>query len=150
AGQPYRWTSALPAPSSQPNSRSITRGTYRGNNTTFTYNIPRSALVAGTNTIDISVNSGSGSTGFLSTAVVYHAIDFLPTVSLAGGGPDQRLLPPAAGSPSASPPDAPWVAPPSPSFPSGGDPILERVLSAPFTPADSEVKVVTRGDEIGV
>jgi len=26
AGQPYQWTSALPAPSNQPNSRSITRG----------------------------------------------------------------------------------------------------------------------------
>src|SRR6516162_10393201 len=69
AGQPYAWTSALPSPSSQPNSRSITRGTYRGNNTTFTYNIPPSALVAGTNTIDIVVNSGTSGTGFLSPAI---------------------------------------------------------------------------------
>jgi rhamnogalacturonan endolyase len=81
-GQPYQWTSALPAPSSQPNSRSITRGTYRGNNTTFTYNIPRTALVAGTNTIDISVNSGSGYSGFLSAAIVYDAIDLRPTTQV--------------------------------------------------------------------
>jgi rhamnogalacturonan endolyase len=86
ASQPYHWTSALPAPSNQPNSRSITRGTYRGNNTTFLYNIPLSALVAGTNTIDISVNSGSGSSGFLSAAIVYDAIDFLPTSAVPGGG----------------------------------------------------------------
>jgi rhamnogalacturonan endolyase len=84
-GHSYSWKSALPPPSNQPNSRSITRGTYRGNNTIFTYNIPISALVAGTNTIDISVNSGSGGSGFLSPAIVYDAIDFLPTSSVPGG-----------------------------------------------------------------
>jgi rhamnogalacturonan endolyase len=88
AGQSYQWTSPLPAPSSQPNSRSITRGTYRGNNTVFTYNIPRSALVAGTNTIDISVNSGVGYTGFISAAIVYDAIDLRPTTQV----PDHILL----------------------------------------------------------
>jgi rhamnogalacturonan endolyase len=82
-GQPYAWTSPLPSPSSQPNSRSITRGTYRGNNVTFTYNIPQSKLVAGTNTIDISVNSGTTGSGFLSPAIVYDAIDLVPT----SGGP---------------------------------------------------------------
>jgi rhamnogalacturonan endolyase len=81
AGYSYSWRSTLPPPSNQPNSRSITRGTYRGNNVTFIYNIPTSALVAGTNTIDINVNSGSGGTGFLSPAIVYDAIDFLPTSS---------------------------------------------------------------------
>jgi rhamnogalacturonan endolyase len=88
SGQSYQWTSALPAPSSQPVSRSITRGTYRGNNAVFTYNIPRSALVAGTNTIDISVNSGDTTTGFLSPAIVYDAIDLRPTVQV----PDHILL----------------------------------------------------------
>jgi rhamnogalacturonan endolyase len=100
SGQPYRWTSALPAPSSQPNSRSITRGTYRGNNTVFTYGIPTSALIAGTNTIDISVNSGSSGTGFLSPAVVYDAIDFLPTSS----APTGSNIPAVAAAASASPP----------------------------------------------
>ncbi|PTT80032.1 hypothetical protein DBR42_20265, partial [Pelomonas sp. HMWF004] len=40
------WASAVPSPSSQPDSRSLTIGTYRGNNTTFTYNVPASAFVA--------------------------------------------------------------------------------------------------------
>jgi rhamnogalacturonan endolyase len=99
AGQSYHWSSALPAPSSQPNSRSITRGTYRGNNTLFTYNIPRSALVTGTNTIDISVNSGSGGSGFLSPAIVYDAVDLVPM------SPEP---PPPAPTP---PPDAPQAQP---------------------------------------
>jgi hypothetical protein len=87
AGQPNQWTSPLPAPTSQPNSRSITRGTYRGNNHTFSYNIPISALAAGTNTIDIVVNSGSAGSGFLSPAVVYDAIDLVPTSSGPEGAP---------------------------------------------------------------
>jgi rhamnogalacturonan endolyase len=102
AGQPYHWTSALPAPSSQPNSRSITIGTYRGNNTTFLYNIPRSALVAGTNTIDISVNSGSGYSGFLSAAIVYDAIDLLPTSSVPGGNSPGAAPGAGGGQPGAS------------------------------------------------
>jgi rhamnogalacturonan endolyase len=99
AGQPYQWTSALPAPSSQPNSRSITRGTYRGNNTTFTYYIPTRALVAGTNTIDISVNSGTAGTGFLSPAIVYDAIDLVPTEPAPAGGARRGSGNTAAGAP---------------------------------------------------
>jgi rhamnogalacturonan endolyase len=122
-GQPYAWTSALPAPSSQPNSRSITRGTYRGNNTTFTYNIPRSALVAGANTIDISVNSGTSGAGFLSPAIVYDAIDLRPTSGSPGPQPAAPMvgaslslrLPP----PSAVLPGAPPVSLPSGPFPLG-------------------------------
>jgi rhamnogalacturonan endolyase len=108
AGQPYAWTSALPAPSSQPNSRSITRGTYRGNNTTFTYNIPVSALVAGTNTIDISVNSGTAGTGFLSPAIVYDAIDFGPTSAPVNGG-DFATPSVGPGTYENAPSDSPWT-----------------------------------------
>jgi hypothetical protein len=43
--------------------------------------------LAGTNTIDIIVNSGSGGTGFLSPVIVYDAIDFLPTGSVPLSGP---------------------------------------------------------------
>jgi rhamnogalacturonan endolyase len=81
-GQAYAWTSSLPAPSSQPNSRGITRGTWRGNETIFTYTIPTSALRAGNNTIDISVNSGTTGTGFLSPGITYDAIDLVPTIAL--------------------------------------------------------------------
>jgi rhamnogalacturonan endolyase len=82
SGQSYAWTSSIPSPSNQPNSRGITRGTWRGNNTLFTYNIPTSALRAGTNTIDIVVASGSSGTAFLSPNITYDAIDLVTTSSL--------------------------------------------------------------------
>jgi rhamnogalacturonan endolyase len=74
------WTPAAPpAPSTQPHSRSVTIGTYRGNNATYSYAVPASALVVGRNTLRISVISGSGGSGgrFLSPAVAIDAIDML-------------------------------------------------------------------------
>jgi len=74
------WTSATPAIPTQPDSRGVTRGTWRGNNYRYTYNIRESlykawliwcdceltmwfaasgTLVTGTNTITISAASGS-------------------------------------------------------------------------------------------
>ncbi len=82
AGTASEWTSSIPAASVDLNSRGITRGTYRGPNQLYTYNIPASALVAGANTIDLPVVSGSSGTGFLSPNVVYDAIDLVPTASL--------------------------------------------------------------------
>lgn len=75
-GTPQAWTGPTPPATnhSQPNSRGVTRGTYRGNNMTFTVDIPASAFVAGTNTIAISVASGSSGTGFLSPSIVYDAV----------------------------------------------------------------------------
>jgi rhamnogalacturonan endolyase len=70
------WTSAAPAASSQPNSRSLTIGTYRGNNALYTYNVPASAFVAGTNTMTITVISGSaGLGGYLSPGVSYDCVE---------------------------------------------------------------------------
>lgn len=69
------WSSAVPAASSQPDSRSLTIGTYRGNNTTFTYSVPASAFVVGTNTVTINAASGSGNTGFLSAGFAVDAVD---------------------------------------------------------------------------
>jgi len=69
------WSSAVPSASSQPDSRSLTIGTYRGNNTTFTYSVPASAFVAGTNTVTINAASGSGNTGFLSAGFAVDAVD---------------------------------------------------------------------------
>ncbi|HXM57930.1 MAG TPA: rhamnogalacturonan lyase B N-terminal domain-containing protein [Candidatus Dormibacteraeota bacterium] len=69
------WTSAAPAASSQPSSRSLTIGTYRGNNALYTYSVPASAFVAGTNTMTITVISGSSGSGFLSPGVSYDAIE---------------------------------------------------------------------------
>jgi rhamnogalacturonan endolyase len=69
------WSSGNPPPSAQPNTRTLTVGTYRGNNTTFTYNIPASAFIAGTNTMTITVISGSGGSGFLSAGYSYDAVE---------------------------------------------------------------------------
>jgi rhamnogalacturonan endolyase len=70
------WTSAGPAGSSQPNSRSLTIGTYRGNNALYSYAVPASAFVTGTNTMTITVISGSaGLGGFLSPGYSYDCVE---------------------------------------------------------------------------
>jgi rhamnogalacturonan endolyase len=71
------WTSSAPAASTQPDSRSLTIGTYRGNNTLYTYAVPASAFVAGANTLSINTASGSSGTGFLSPGFGYDALDLL-------------------------------------------------------------------------
>jgi rhamnogalacturonan endolyase len=75
-GTPQQWTGPIPPATNgvQPNSRGVTRGTYRGRNMLFTVNIPASALVEGSNTISISSASGSAGTGFLSPSFVYDAV----------------------------------------------------------------------------
>jgi rhamnogalacturonan endolyase len=70
------WTSPTPAASTQPDSRSVTIGTYRGNNTTYSYSVPASAFVAGANTMTISVASGSSDLGtWLSANWAYDAVE---------------------------------------------------------------------------
>ncbi|MFE1839463.1 rhamnogalacturonan lyase B N-terminal domain-containing protein [Streptomyces sviceus] len=74
------WTSAVPSPPTQPSTRSLTVGSYRGNNHTFTYSVPASAWLTDTsayNTLKIYVASGSGSTSFLSAGTSIDAIDLL-------------------------------------------------------------------------
>ncbi|MFD8721350.1 rhamnogalacturonan lyase B N-terminal domain-containing protein [Streptomyces sp. NPDC059629] len=74
------WTSAVPAAPAQPSTRSLTVGSYRGNNNTFTYSVPASAWLTDTssyNTLKIYVASGSGTTSFLSAGTSIDAIDLL-------------------------------------------------------------------------
>ncbi|MFJ4521198.1 rhamnogalacturonan lyase B N-terminal domain-containing protein [Streptomyces sp. NPDC088810] len=74
------WTSAIPAPPIQPSTRSLTVGSYRGNNHTFTYSVPASAWRTDTgqyNVLKINVVSGSGTTGYLSAGTAIDAIDLL-------------------------------------------------------------------------
>ncbi|KOX03000.1 rhamnogalacturonan lyase B N-terminal domain-containing protein [Streptomyces sp. NRRL B-3648] len=74
------WTSAVPAPPAQPSTRSLTVGSYRGNNHTFTYSVPASAWRTDTdqyNVLRIDVVSGSGTTGYLSAGTAIDAIDLL-------------------------------------------------------------------------
>ena len=87
------FTSGQPAASNQPNSRSFTIGTYRGNNALFTYNIPSSALVVGTNTMTITPISGSTDISqWLSAGWVYDAVELdgpiaTPVITYVGGNP---------------------------------------------------------------
>jgi rhamnogalacturonan endolyase len=69
------WTSAIPAISTQPSSRTLTIGSYRGNNYTYSFSVPASAFVAGTNTLTITPVSGSGGTGFLSAGYSFDCVD---------------------------------------------------------------------------
>jgi rhamnogalacturonan endolyase len=69
------FTSAAPAPSTQPSSRSLTIGTYRGNNALYTYAVPASAFVVGTNTMTITVISGSSGVTFLSPGYAYDCVE---------------------------------------------------------------------------
>ncbi|MFJ1733853.1 rhamnogalacturonan lyase B N-terminal domain-containing protein [Streptomyces sp. NPDC088254] len=74
------WASAIPSPPTQPTTRSLTNGSYRGNNHTFTYSVPASAWLTDTgryNVLRIDVVSGSGTTGFLSAGTSIDAIDLL-------------------------------------------------------------------------
>ncbi|MDG5806487.1 rhamnogalacturonan lyase B N-terminal domain-containing protein [Streptomyces ossamyceticus] len=75
-----RWTSAIPSPPTQPTTRSLTNGSYRGNNHTFTYSVPASAWLTDTsqyNVLRINVVSGSGTTSYLSAGTAIDAIDLL-------------------------------------------------------------------------
>ena len=71
------WTcEANLAPSRQPKTRTLTVGTYRGNNTTFTFSVPASVLVAGTNTLTAFPISGSGTSKFLSAGYGLDCIEW--------------------------------------------------------------------------
>jgi rhamnogalacturonan endolyase len=72
------WSSANPAASTQPKTRTLTVGIYRGNNTTFNFDIPASALVVGQNTVTLTAISGTSSTGWLSPGYSWDAVDMIP------------------------------------------------------------------------
>ncbi|AZE88711.1 rhamnogalacturonan lyase B N-terminal domain-containing protein [Pseudomonas orientalis] len=72
-----QWKAPVPAASNQPDSRGITRGTYRGNNSVFEIVIPATALHAGVNTLEIGVASGKTGTGFLSPGFVFDSVQWV-------------------------------------------------------------------------
>jgi rhamnogalacturonan endolyase len=74
------WVSSIPSPPTQPSTRSLTVGSYRGNNNTFTYSVPASAWLTDTsqyNVLKIDVVSGSGTTAYLSAGTSIDALDLL-------------------------------------------------------------------------
>ncbi|KAG9121138.1 hypothetical protein FRC07_003031 [Ceratobasidium sp. 392] len=69
------WTGPAPAAPSQPDSRGVTRGTWRGNNTRYTVSIPSGVLIStDVNVMTINVISGSSGDGYLSPNVVIDAL----------------------------------------------------------------------------
>lgn len=74
------WTSDNTSPSDQPTSRSLTTGSYRGNNDTYTFDIPASVWKTDPNAwnvLTVTVISGSSPTGYLSPSYSVDCIDLL-------------------------------------------------------------------------
>jgi rhamnogalacturonan endolyase len=74
------WVSALTSSSRQPKTRSLTTGTYRGNNVTYHFDVPASAWKQNSgewNVLKVSVISGSGLSGFLSAGMSVDSIDLI-------------------------------------------------------------------------
>lgn len=74
------WVSAIPSPPTQPSTRSLTTGSYRGNNHTFTYSVPATAWKTDPtqyNVLRLNVVSGSTGTGFLSPGTAFDCVDLL-------------------------------------------------------------------------
>ncbi|KAH7320514.1 Rhamnogalacturonase B, N-terminal-domain-containing protein [Rhizoctonia solani] len=69
------WTSSTPAAPTKIDSRGVTRGTWRGLNQLYEYSIPSGTLVAGSNTITITIVSGSSGDEFLSPNVIYDSVE---------------------------------------------------------------------------
>ncbi|CAE6478720.1 unnamed protein product [Rhizoctonia solani] len=69
------WTSSTPTAPTKIDSRGVTRGTWRGLNQLYEYSIPSGTLVAGLNTIVITIVSGSSGDDFLSPNVVYDSVE---------------------------------------------------------------------------
>ncbi|KAK0188158.1 polysaccharide lyase family 4 protein [Armillaria mellea] len=69
------WTSSAPSAPTAVNSRGVTRGTWRGLNQVYDYTIPDGTLTASTNTITITIISGSSGDDFLSPNVVFDSVE---------------------------------------------------------------------------
>ncbi|QSQ51786.1 rhamnogalacturonase B [Xanthomonas translucens pv. undulosa] len=72
-----RWNGPLPSVPVLPDTRGITRGTYRGNNTVYDIDIPATALQAGLNALQIDIASGSPDNGFLGPGLVFDSVQLL-------------------------------------------------------------------------
>ncbi|KAI0126476.1 Rhamnogalacturonase B, N-terminal-domain-containing protein [Xylariales sp. AK1849] len=74
------WTSSTTAATNQQSTRSLTVGTYRGNNVMLTFTVPATAWVQSTTewqVLTITVITGSTGTGYLSGAISVDAVDMI-------------------------------------------------------------------------
>ncbi|KUL26744.1 rhamnogalacturonan lyase B N-terminal domain-containing protein [Streptomyces regalis] len=74
------WVSPVLTAPTQPSTRSLTTGSYRGNNHTFTFNVPNSAWNTDTNqynVLRINIVSGSSGSAHLSPGTSFDCLDLL-------------------------------------------------------------------------
>ncbi|KAH8682255.1 rhamnogalacturonan lyase [Xylariales sp. PMI_506] len=74
------WTSSVTAATNQESTRSLTVGTYRGNNVMLTWDVPASAWLQSTSewqVLTITVITGSTGTGYLSGGISIDAVDLI-------------------------------------------------------------------------
>ena len=69
------WESRLLEGARQMDSRSLTIGTYRGNNATYTFKVPAKALKEGENRLHIHVVSGQSGGDFLGPGYAFDCVD---------------------------------------------------------------------------
>ncbi|KAK6354617.1 hypothetical protein TWF696_003758 [Orbilia brochopaga] len=69
------WSGSVPAAPVKIDSRGVTRGAYRGYGEQYTWSVPASAFVAGTNTLTIGVASGSDGADYLSPNFIFDAVE---------------------------------------------------------------------------
>ncbi|KAL2796419.1 rhamnogalacturonate lyase A [Aspergillus keveii] len=69
------YTGSAPSAPTNLNSRGVTRGAYRGFGEAYDVSIPAGTIVAGTNTITISVISGSSGDTFLSPNFIFDCVE---------------------------------------------------------------------------
>ncbi|KAK2598385.1 hypothetical protein N8I77_011805 [Diaporthe amygdali] len=74
------WTSSIPGATTQASTRSLTVGTYRGNNVVLEYSVPATAWLASTSSwqvLTINVVTGSTGTKYLSGAVSIDCVELV-------------------------------------------------------------------------
>lgn len=74
------WSGTIPAATNQAKTRSLTVGTYRGNNVKLEFTVPASAFKQSTSEyqiLTINIVTGSSGTGYLSGGVAFDCIDML-------------------------------------------------------------------------
>ncbi|KAH7107644.1 polysaccharide lyase family 4 protein [Auriculariales sp. MPI-PUGE-AT-0066] len=68
------WTGATPAAPTKIDSRGVTRGSWRGYNERYTWSVPSGTLVSGSNSLTITVASGSDGDVYLSPNFIFDSV----------------------------------------------------------------------------
>ena len=72
------WTSSIPVAAGEPGTRSLTVGSYRGDNHTYTFDVPAGAWLTDAseyNVLTLNVVGGSGTTGYLSAGFALDCVE---------------------------------------------------------------------------